>query len=105
MTTPIDIRCQDFDIVQSILERALSAANARVYVFGSRATGTTKRAADLDLAIDLGRALSVKEQLSLADQFEESDLPYRVDIVDMHTVSHEFKLIIEQSMRAFTLES
>lgn len=53
----------------------------RVHVFGSRATGVTKPWSDLDLAI-LGEA--PLGDLPLAEaraDFEESDLPFQVDLV------------------------
>jgi type I restriction enzyme S subunit len=95
--SPIDIRSNDLKIVQQILADALPK-NAKVWVFGSRATWKTKRSSDLDLAIDAGRALTRNESSALADAFDESDLPYKVDVVDMHNVSDTFKAIIERQM-------
>ena len=95
MNKSIDIRSVDLKIVQTILNNTLDK-NARVYVFGSRALGTTKRASDLDLAIDLGRALDRKENTQLVLAFEDSDLPYKVDIIDLHSVEESFKKIIEK---------
>ncbi len=97
MTSPIDIRSNDLKIVQQILTDTLST-NAKVWVFGSRATWKTKRSSDLDLAIDAGRTLTRNENSALADAFDESDLPYKVDVVDMHKVSDTFKAIIERQM-------
>ena len=97
MTSPIDIRSNDLKIVQQILADALPK-NAKVWVFGSRATWKTKRSSDLDLAIDAGRALTRNENSALADAFDESDLPYKVDVVDMHNVTNPFKAIIERQM-------
>lgn len=97
MTSPIDIRSNDLKIVQQILADALPK-NAKVWVFGSRATWKTKRSSDLDLAIDAGRALTRNESSALADAFDESDLPYKVDVVDMHNVSDTFKAIIERQI-------
>lgn len=95
MTAPIDIRPVDLAIVQDTL-RAVLPATARVYVFGSRALWTTKDGSDLDLAIDAGRKLSREESVDLADAFEESDLPYKVDVVDLHDVSDGFRAIVER---------
>lgn len=97
MTSPIDIRSNDLKIVQQILADTLPT-NAKVWVFGSRATWKTKRSSDLDLVIDAGRALTRNENSALADAFDESDLPYKVDVVDMHNVSDTFKAIIERQM-------
>jgi predicted nucleotidyltransferase len=56
VTEPIDIRPHDLDIVRSILKAALPPG-AKVWVFGSRATWTTKDSSDLDLAIAAFRAI------------------------------------------------
>lgn len=95
MTARIDIRICDLAIVQEILRKYLPL-EAKVWVFGSRATWTTKNSSDLDLAIDAGRPLTRAENSNLADAFDESDLPYKVDVVDMQTVSESFKNIIER---------
>jgi len=34
------------------------------------------------------------EEIALSEGFENSDLPYRVDVVDMQSVSPSFKAII-----------
>ena len=91
----IDIRPTDLAIVQHILRDALPS-DVRVWVFGSRALWTTKHSSDLDLAIDAGRILTREESTALADGFDESDLPYKVDVVDMHTVSDNFRKIVER---------
>ena len=96
MSTEIDIRPQDLAIVQQILQITLPY-DTKVWVFGSRATITTKRSSDLDLAIDIGRKLTRDESIALSEAFEESSLPYKVDVVDMHNVSATFKQIIEKN--------
>ena len=103
MTTKICIRPHDFKIARDILNEVLPASGSQIFVFGSRATGTLKRASDLDLAIDLGRPLTQLEQSNLAEKFEESDLPYRVDVVDLQTVQPYFKVIVEKTMRPFAI--
>jgi uncharacterized protein len=104
MTNSITIRPQDRNIVRDILEVGLQVPEKSIYVFGSRAIGTSKPAADLDLAIDIGHPLSHEQLSMLADAFEESDLPYRVDLVDLQSVEPNFRLIIEKTMRAFPLK-
>ncbi len=66
-----------------------------VCVFGSRKSGTKKEFADLDLLVTAKRPLSIKQLAKLKDAFTESDLPFRVDIVDTHAVSQEFLKSIE----------
>lgn len=90
----VDIRPADLALVDGIL-RGILQPSARVWVFGSRANHTAGKTSDLDLAIDAGRPLSNAELGALAEAFLESDLPYRVDVVDMALVGEGFRRIIE----------
>ena len=67
----------------------------RVWAFGSRVRGRARRFSDLDLAFDAGRPLTFRDTAPLADAFDESDLPWRVDIVDLVTCSETFRREIE----------
>ena len=95
MTEPrhIDLPAEQRKLVWQIL-RANLPPEVKVWVFGSRATGRARRYSDLDLAIDAGRPLTLDETASLADAFSESDLSYRVDIVDWHAIDDRFRQII-----------
>ena len=98
MTHFPNISPDDLQIVHFVIKHYLST-DARIYVFGSRSKPTPcKRFSDLDLAIDAGRELTSREVGRLKDAFSISDLIYRVDIVDMNSVSDHFKKIIEAEM-------
>lgn len=51
-----------------------------VYIFGSRAMGTHKFGSDIDLAV-MNPDMSDATLRLLQAEFEESSLPYRVDIL------------------------
>jgi uncharacterized protein len=68
-------------LVLNILSADLPPGTS-AWVFGSRATGRARRYSDLDLAIDAGRPLTLDEIARLNEAFSDSDLPYRVDLVD-----------------------
>ena len=89
----IDLSAVHRRLVLQILRANLPPAT-QVWVFGSRATGRARRYSDLDLAIDAGRPLTLDESASLADAFSESDLSYRVDVVDWHAIDDRFRGII-----------
>jgi len=89
----VDLRSIDREVVSSILAAHLPAG-ATVLVFGSRAVGRARRASDLDLAIDAGRPLRLDEEAAIAAAFEESALPFTVDVVDLHAVSERFREIV-----------
>jgi predicted nucleotidyltransferase len=76
-------------IVAQILHTHLPPGT-KTLIFGSRATGPAKPYSDLDIAIDAGRPLTLSESSALAEAFTESDLPWKVDLVDRHTTTAAF---------------
>ena len=80
--------------VVAILRKNLPVG-AKAWAFGSRISNKVHRGSDLDLAIDANRKLTIEEVIALEVAFEESDLPFRVDIVDLNQVTPTFKEIIE----------
>jgi predicted nucleotidyltransferase len=90
----IDLTPGQLETVKRIL--AAHAPQAEVRAFGSRATRTAKNYSDLDLAIVGERKLTLGEMSRLREAFEESDLPFRVDVLDWHAISPEFRRVIEQ---------
>lgn len=93
----LNIEAEDLKIVKFILKNNIPE-NAKVWVFGSRAkeNGKVKPFSDLDLALDFGRKLTLEELASLSKEFEESLLPYKVDLVDLWIIDDSFKKIIHQ---------
>ena len=89
----IDITPDELALVQAILRAQIP--NAKVWVFGSRVKGTTRRGSDLDLAIDTGAKLPFATAAHLADEFEEAPLAYTVDLVDLHNIKPEFCALID----------
>jgi type I restriction enzyme S subunit len=82
---PADHRRLVLDILRAHLPR-----RTRTWVFGSRVTGPARRYSDLDLAIDAGRRLTLDEIARLAEAFSDSDLPYKVDLVDWHAIDERW---------------
>lgn len=67
-----------------------------VRAFGSRVTGTAKPHSDLDLTIVSKQTIPLGTIALLREAFSESDLPFKVDIVDWASISPEFRKIIEK---------
>lgn len=86
----------ELDVVRDILRRIVPTN--RVAAFGSRAKGTTKQFADLDLVIFTTTPLPLSTLATLRDAFSESSLPFRVDIVDAAGTSKEFLAAITDDM-------
>ena len=64
------------------------------YVFGSRSKGTEKRFSDLDLCFFEDIPWNVRAHID--EDFEESDLPFTVDVVDWNMCDKNFKKIIRK---------
>ena len=94
MTSPVDIRPDHLGIVQDILREHLPA-DFKVWVFGSRANWATKDSSDLDLALEGKSKLDHKVLGTLKDAFEDSTLPYTVDVVDLNRIGDSFRQIVE----------
>ncbi|NJB77818.1 restriction endonuclease subunit S [Xanthomonas arboricola] len=93
-TPNIDIRPDHWQIVRDILRKHVP--QYEVWAFGSRAKWLAKQYSDLDLAIITDQPLSLSISAALADEFSESDLPWKVDIVDWATTGESFRKIIER---------
>ncbi len=93
-TPNIDIRPDHWQIVRDILRKHVP--QYEVWAFGSRAKWLAKQYSDLDLAIITDRPLSLAISAALADDFSESDLPWKVDVVDWATTGESFRKIIER---------
>ena len=93
-TPPIDIRPDLWLIVHDILQKHVP--HCEVWAFGSRAKGTAKPYSDLDLAVISPQPLGLLLSASLSEDFSESDLQWKVDVLDWATTSPSFKAIVEQ---------
>ena len=90
----IDVNPNHLDTVTRIL--AGHVPECEVRAFGSRVTWTAKDYSDLDLAVVGARALDPDALRRLKEAFEESDLPFRVEVLDWHAISSAFQGVIEK---------
>jgi type I restriction enzyme S subunit len=83
-TPRIDIHPDHWEIVRRILQTHVP--QAVVWVFGSRATGRYHTASDIDLVLYGPVPQDVIDRLYTV--FEESPLPFRVDILGYNLITH-----------------
>ena len=91
----VNVRADLWEVVQLILQTHVP--QNEVWAFGSRANGAAKPYSDLDLAIITQHPLRLDVLGALKDAFAESDLPWRVDVVDWACTSASFRDIIQQN--------
>jgi len=90
----IDVRPEDLEKVLAILDRHVPGREVRA--FGSRVAGKAKPFSDLDLAVLGAEPLSASVLADVREAFRESDLPFKVDVVDWASTRESFRRIIER---------
>ncbi|WP_051149715.1 nucleotidyltransferase family protein [Methylohalobius crimeensis] len=90
----IDLHPEHRHIVDAILRRHIP--QYEVWAFGSRVSGQAKPYSDLDLVVVGDRPLPLAVRAALSEAFSDSDLPFKIDIVDWATTSESFRRIIER---------
>lgn len=79
--------------IKKIIFQFLDPKKYQVFIFGSRATGKAKKFSDYDVGIWGKKTVPSATIVLIEEALEESDLPYRVDIVDFSLVSSKFRNI------------
>ncbi len=95
----IDIENRHLHMINAILQRYIP--EIPVWIFGSRIKGTARPYSDVDLVMVGEQPIPQMTYYQMKDALEESDLPYRVDLLDWHRISDEFKSIIQQQYMVF----
>lgn len=88
----IDVTAEQWASISVILQRHL--AGQPVWAFGSRATRSAKPYSDLDLAIIGEQPVPIALLAALEHDFTESDLPFKVDLIDWANTGEGFRRII-----------
>lgn len=84
---------------KKIITDILSKYPFTFYAFGSRVSGKPQRFSDLDLCFF--DEISDKEYLNIEEDFENSDLPYKVDLINGNKCDEDFRDMIRQNMVRF----
>ena len=95
----INLRPHHEEIVRRILKRHVP--DETIWVFGSRVKQTANNSSDLDLAIVSQSKTPSQVMNSLKFDFEESDLPFKVDVLDWQSISDDFKKVIKEKYVIF----
>ena len=91
----VHISVSELAIVNNILTEYIPDREVRV--FGSRLNGRVKPFSDLDLVIMGDTSINSSLFGDLREAFSESDIPYKVDIVDWASTKEYFRKIIDQN--------
>ena len=84
--------------IKKILFKFLDPQKDRVFIFGSRAIGGARKFSDIDIGVKSEKQIDSLLLSDIEEAFEESDIPYTVDVVDFSQVSDKFKELAEQKI-------
>ncbi|WP_319506227.1 nucleotidyltransferase domain-containing protein [uncultured Methanolobus sp.] len=77
--------------VKAEVLEAFENEDVRIVLFGSRARGNAHCTSDIDIGVLALGKYDRKKLTALRAKFEEMNIPYTVDLVDLSTVSGEFR--------------
>ena len=90
----IHVDKEDYKIIDDILKKYPYS----FYVYGSRSTGKQQKFSDLDLCV-IDETITQSQIFDLKDEFEESDLPFTVDVTLWSEMSKDFQKLIRQDFQ------
>lgn len=98
------LRDQDLAVLRRTLGKFAFVREARV--FGSRATGTARRASDLDLAVFAPTATS-RDWSDLCEALENAPLIYEIDLVRPERIGNDRlrDKIAREGVRVFPIDA
>ncbi len=94
MVSPVLTR--DLESVRQIVLDVLKGYRARVWLFGSQATGRARLHSDIDVAILPLEPLPKSTFFNIRDALEESDVIRTVDVVDLSETDESFCQRVEK---------
>lgn len=90
--------------IKETIFKHFSPAEYEVFLFGSRAKGNNRKWSDYDIGI-LGKTktkIPYGILTKVESELEESDIPYKVDIVDFTQISDRFKSVALKNKKIWT---
>jgi predicted nucleotidyltransferase len=94
MVTPV--LTSDLESVKRIVLEQLKAYRAKVYLFGSQATGNARLYSDIDVAILPFQPLPAHTLPEIREKLEESDIVREVDVLDLSEADESFRQRVEK---------
>jgi predicted nucleotidyltransferase len=78
------------NIAKEIVLKRVPLHSFAVFLFGSRADGSFHQRSDIDIGIWGYNSLSTSIKLDLEQDLEDSDIIFKVDLIDFNQASEDF---------------
>lgn len=90
------MKIKTIEDLKQFLKEYLRDKKVKVYLFGSRARGDFSYSSDIDLAFEIEDEINLSEIRYI---LEESNLPYKVDIVDLRFAPYLREVVLKEGVR------
>ncbi|MEI6728937.1 MAG: nucleotidyltransferase domain-containing protein [bacterium] len=77
--------------------RNVLGENTKILIFGSRVRGTARKFSDVDIAVTRQKPIPSRDLTKIKEEINNSKFRYLVDIVDLNSVSAEFRKVVEET--------
>ena len=86
------------NIAKKIILSHIDCDEINVFLFGSRVMDDSRRGSDIDIGFLGNEAINHRIFRKIADDLEESVVPYHFDLVDFSRVDKSFKIVALQKI-------
>ncbi len=77
-------------VLENMVKDTFKNSEVKIVLFGSRARGDYAKTSDIDIGILPKGEMNRKELILLREKVENSNIPYKVDVVNLSQTSKEF---------------
>ncbi len=77
--------------IKEMVFKYLDPLEVKAFIFGSRAIRKNRNYSDIDLGFVSKSKIPIMVIMDLEEEFDRSNLPFKVDLVDFASVSDDFK--------------
>jgi len=84
--------------IKKILFQFLDSQKDMAFIFGSRATGSSRKFSDIDIGVKCEKQIDLLLLSDIEEAFEESNIPYKIDVVDFSNVTNTFRDVSMQEI-------
>lgn len=84
--------------IKNILFKFLDPQKDKVFIFGSRAIGNARKFSDVDIGVKSDKQINLLLLSDIKEAFEESNIPYTIDVVDFSNIAGTFREVSMQKI-------
>jgi len=94
MKSKINVYESSLELLKDMAREVFKGENVTVILFGSRGRGDHLETSDMDVGILSGRGMNKSKITLFRERIENSNIPYKVDVVDLSRASKEFTQVV-----------